>query len=145
MDPPFRTNTFVPGFFDAILQPEHAGSPTGEGLIAPSAGPLDVTKEHLHVAVPAEAALVSGATNVHSGRVTEPSFADRRVGLAELSYDRNEAGGFVLNLLLLDDTAITADAVLESDFGAFSELVVEPLGHLVFVRVRPELLGLLLG
>jgi hypothetical protein len=70
--------------------------------------------------------------------VTVVSFLDSTVQGGELRKYRNGAWGLILNLLLLDEAAITPNAIDNSDLGTRSELVVQPFGHTVFICVRSE-------
>lgn len=99
---------------------------------------LDIRQEHLYIPVAAESALARGLTDMKSGRVTVVSFFDCAIQSGELRKDRYGARSLVLNLLLLDEAAVSANAVDDSDLRTCSKLIVQPFGHTRFKCIRSK-------
>ena len=80
-------------------------------------------------------------------RVAEKDFGESGIGGAELSENREDAGGFVGDALNACDASIGADLVAKGYLGTCLELLIEPGRHALFEGVRAELgfLGLKLA
>jgi hypothetical protein len=81
---------------------------------------LNIRQEHLDVPIATEATFSGSLANVKGGRVTIVSFFDGAVESGQLGEDRYDTWCFVLDLLLLDEAAISANAIDNSNLGACS-------------------------
>jgi hypothetical protein len=66
------------------------------------------------------------------------SFSNGTIESRKLSKNGNDAWCFVLDLLLLDETTITANTVDDSDLRTGGELIVQPSGHTFFPGMRTK-------
>lgn len=101
-------------------------------------GTLDVRKKHLDVPIAAEATLSRRLADMEGGWVTVVSFPDGTIESRKLSKDWYDAWRLILDLLLLDEAAVTANAVDGGNLGAGSELFVQPSWHAFFPSMRSE-------
>jgi hypothetical protein len=131
-------DTLIPRALDQFLYFQDTRGTPRKFLVTLGSRTLDVRQEHLYIPVAAESALARGLTDMESGRVTVVSFFDCAVQGGELRKDRYGAWSFILNLLLLDEAAVPANPVDNSNLRTCSELIVQPFGHTRFICVRPE-------
>jgi hypothetical protein len=102
-------------------------------------GTLDVGEKHLNVPIAAEASFFGGLANVKRRWMAVVGMFHATVESRKLGEDRYNSGGLILDLILLDETTVPANAVGDSDLGAGLKLVVEPGRHATLPSIRTEL------
>jgi hypothetical protein len=117
-------DAFVPCSLDEILKRQDTRRTSWELFHALSTRALYVGDKHLNVPVSTEASFLLCLADMQSSGVTVVGFLDRTIEGGKLSENRNNTWRLVLYLLLLDEAAVSTDAVDNSDFRSIGELIV---------------------
>lgn len=132
-------DSLVPGRLDKVLQLQNAWGTPRKLFMALSSGALDVRNEHLNIPVSAESTFFGSFTDMDGRWVAVISFSDATIQSGQLSEDRDDAGCFVLHLLLFDESPVPANAVDSGDLRTSSKLIMQPLRHTTLPGVGTEL------